>query len=1076
MLSCFRSIYNTELPPVSAFKFRILSMSIFVWLICLPGSVRAHSDGRWEITAEDPQSKAARLINVTHSPDCPGNIDFQEMRTNTTSLHFNGRTSIGYGPAGDSKGLDVDFTWEGFFLLPSSTELTSEGGVGARLITQFADKQGDWTRLAIGLSEDQHKTPKLCLFLSGTDGSLTGRGTMEVTRDVWHHFALVHEGTASAATLKWYLDSELCGTVYLGGQENPNRLREPGSAPITFGARMIEGATVNRGFAGRMDEIRFTPQALKPSQLMKFKVPALTRQIHFEFYSVNESTFDWDFSKVSPIDSLAYSALAIPGLPEAFSPMGYKSGWYGATAIRGTTSLKLPQGQYQLLLRTAHPSQLLVGGKKLIDTRKEKQDHSGQKTGEYIIKYHSDGSQQEITVQGLFKESTGAEDHSEFLVAYAPADTKHWRLVSDKNDLELTSVFWKQYSEETKRYIKTLQDERRDAALQRGEQFWRNRHQLAKQIVSSWKVDTPPQNSHAVDWFLLKDLPPHSTNEIPDAAFYRRLSLDIRGRIPTLDELETFLAESAPDKRKKAIDCLLDSKEWSDGWMGYWQDLLAENPSVVYPTLNNSGAFRFYLHRSFLENIPFDRFVSELILMEGSDSSGGTAGFGIATGNDSPPAMKAHVLLNAFLGVDLKCARCHDSPLDQYKQSDLFMTAAYLNDGPLTISAKNVAAVGTGVKNNSIIKTTLHSGQILEPDWAFHQLSGSKTPQKEMVIQPGRPRAELAARITSPYSSRFSDVLVNRLWYRYFGSYLIEDLDTEKERPDTPNGKLLGYLSKSFVENGYDLKKLARVILTSQTYENLISAHTQNGSADSLPEWYPETPRRMTAEQLVDSLFQLAGKDFSGEKLGIDATDRGVANLPRPERAWQFASLPNERDRPALGMPVNQTIVDVMTTFGWNGNRQAPRDTRNIYATPQQPLILFNGLLSQRIVRLSDNSQLTELCVTQTSLEKLVDQIFLTILSRRPTESQREILVNYLAHSFPDRLTGKAKLIHPPLSEFQPDWRKHLEAEQTLLMMQAQKRVDQGEQPTQRLSSEFRERVEDVVWSLINSPEFIFIP
>ena len=220
----------------------------------------------------------------------------------------------------------------------------------------------------------------------------------------------------------------------------------------------------------------------------------------------------------------------------------------------------------------------------------------------------------------------------------------------------------------------------------------------------------------------------------------------------------------------------------------------------------------------------------------------------------------------------------------------------------------------------------------------------------------------------------------------------------------------------------------------------------------------------------------MARKDFQAETMGVHATDPGAVQLPKPRRAWQFAALPNERDRPSLGMPVNQTIVDVMTVFGWNGSRQQPRSEREQTTSALQPLLLFNGLMSQRIVRLSEQSAITDLCLRKQSVEKLTEQLFLAVLTRKPPQADREGVVAILSPAFEERLTGKPARPFEPLSTFQPDWRKHLEPEQTRLMLAAQQRVAKGEPPTARLTDDFRERVEDVLWALINSPEFVVVP
>lgn len=221
--------------------------------------------------------------------------------------------------------------------------------------------------------------------------------------------------------------------------------------------------------------------------------------------------------------------------------------------------------------------------------------------------------------------------------------------------------------------------------------------------------------------------------------------------------------------------------------------------------------------------------------------------------------------------------------------------------------------------------------------------------------------------------------------------------------------------------------------------------------------------------------FADVDKDFQAETLGVHATDAGAVHLPQPQRAWQFAALPNERDRPALGMPVNQTIVDVMATFGWSGNRQQPRSEREQTTSALQPLMLFNSLMSQRITRLSDQSAITELCLQEVPVGELIEQLFLTVLSRRPDSQEQQRFTDFLRPGYEQRSTGQPRVPSEPLSTFQPDWRKHLEAEQTTLMLEARERVALGESPTNRLTTDFRERVEDALWALINSPEFVII-
>src|SRR5262249_20142563 len=129
--------------------------------------------------------------------------------------------------------------------------------------------------------------------------------------------------------------------------------------------------------------------------------------------------------------------------------------------------------------------------------------------------------------------------------------------------------------------------------------------------------------------------------------------------------------------------------------------------------------------------------------------------------------------------------------------------------------------------------------------------------------------------------------------------------------------------------------------------------------------------RRMTAEQVVDSLFAAAGKEIRAEELTMDPEGRRpvteMQNLGVPVRAWQFTSLSNERDRPALSLPVAQSVVDVLTSFGWRESRQNPLTVREEVSTAVQPMIVANGVVGTRIIRFSDDSALTELALLEPS-------------------------------------------------------------------------------------------------------------
>jgi len=251
--------------------------------------------------------------------------------------------------------------------------------------------------------------------------------------------------------------------------------------------------------------------------------------------------------------------------------------------------------------------------------------------------------------------------------------------------------------------------------------------------------------------------------------------------------------------------------------MGYWQDVLAENPGILKPQLNNSGPFRWWLHEAFTDNLPMDRFASELAMMDGSQLGGGPGGFALATLNDAPMAAKAHVLGKAFMGVELQCARCHDAPNHPFKQRDLFSLAALLAKSPQAVPATSSVPLEERARR-PLITVSLEPGAKVAPDWPFANLAPAELPAG-VLREPNNPRERFAALLTSPRNDRFAQVLVNRLWKRYFGAGLVEPVDDWPEHATAANPEVLGFLASELVAHNYDLQHVARLVLNSKAYQ-----------------------------------------------------------------------------------------------------------------------------------------------------------------------------------------------------------------------------------------------------------------
>lgn len=563
-----------------------------------------------------------------------------------------------------------------------------------------------------------------------------------------------------------------------------------------------------------------------------------------------------------------------------------------------------------------------------------------------------------------------------------------------------------------------------------------------------------------------------------DLTFLRRVTLDTVGLTPTESEIAEFGSDRSPDRRTHVIDRLLGDPRWADHQMGYWLDVLAENPNLINPTLNNTGPFRWWIYESLRDNKPFDLFVTELLRLEGSERFGGPAGFGVATQNDVPMAAKGIIVSSAFLGVEMKCARCHDAPTHASKQQELFALAAMLQQKPIKVpSTSSVPLDHLRIGGREpMIEVTLPPGSTVPPAWPFSSFCDEAT-AATLAEDPDNTRDRLAALITAPQNERFAQVVVNRIWQRLMGRGIVETIgDWEKSTPSHP--ELLRWLAREFVRTGYDLKAITRLILTSHAYQRASDPQlTATGPLFAAP-----APRRVGAEQLIDSLFAATGKPFALELVNLDVdsvrTIDNALDLGEARRAWMLASTSNERDRPSLMLPRLQAVGEVMEVFGWRGARpDASNGIRDNSANVLQPALLSNGTMMLWLTRLSDDHGLTSFAVEEQPLENFVDRLFLRLLTRRPTATEKTFYTEALRPGFTRRVLSRApaKINAPHAPQKYVAWSNHMKSEANTLRLAEEAAARRGNPPTARLDPEWRSRFEDVLWAMLNAPEWTHV-
>jgi hypothetical protein len=803
----------------------------------------------------------------------------------------------------------------------------------------------------------------------------------------------------------------------------------------------------------------------------------------------------WDLMQVKETSRCEEPAFALVHLPAKYSPRGIALDRSRPYLVRATQTVTLPPGEYQFLMRSRWATRLSLDDNLFLELDFPKVSINGHESVQEIpyepglrsalpgqrevrkpVKL--DGKPHVFRWEMLIGGQELRPEVGEPVVAVATGG-KPFQLLGDSVRVPFTDEGWERFARERGDAQRRREAQARLDATTDERAYWQKRHAEARRWCDDQPAVAIPETTlpvhNPIDRFLgarLEKAGAKLPSLLDDDAFLRRVTLDTAGVLPSPAEIAAFRQDQRPDRRTRVIDRLLADARWADHWVSYWQDVLAENPGLLKPTLNNTGPFRWWLHEALLDNLPLDRFATELTLMEGSLLAGAPSGFAVATENDVPMAAKAQTLARAFLAADLTCARCHDAPSKSYRQEQLFGMAALLERKPLVVPVTSTVKHGEGGRIPAV-KSTLKAGTQVAPGWQLDDLAASKS-ALPWLRNADDPRERVAAILTAPENERFAQVLANRVWKRYFGVGLVEPADDwRRALPSHP--ELLTWLGRELTRNGYDTKHVARLILSSHAYQRMVIPPVKEHAG----LFVSPARRRMTAEQLVDSLFALAGKEFGCEELNLDPECRmeikQATNLGVPTRSWHFASLANERDRPALALPLAQGFLDVLTAYGWRDSRPSSQTVRDEMPTPSQALVLGNGLLHKRIARLSDDSAFTALCLEDVTLPELIQRTYERVLTRRPTPAEATLFEDLLREGFSQRRTGKPALPRV-VRRVAVSWANHLSPEATRMKLELEQRARAGDPPTPRLEAKWRERMEDMLWTLMSSPEYVFVP
>jgi len=426
---------------------------------------------------------------------------------------------------------------------------------------------------------------------------------------------------------------------------------------------------------------------------------------------------------------------------------------------------------------------------------------------------------------------------------------------------------------------------------------------------------------------------------VDDATFCRRVWLDLVGLLPPPEELEAFLADRRKHKRHElALRLLGDRRAYAEHWLTFWNDLLRNDYAGTGYIDGGRKQITAWLYQALLDNRPYDQFVRELISPT-TDAEGFIKGIkwrGVVNASQVQEVQFAQNVGQVFLGINLKCASCHDSFIDNWKLADAYGLAAVIADRPLELH-----------------RCDKPTGVIAKATFLFPELG---------TIDPHQPPAErlrqLASLLTSPENGRLTRTVVNRLWHRLMGRGIVHPVDAMANEPWSAD--VLDYLATHLADNGYNLKRTLELIVTSRAYQSqAASVEGALGASDYV--FRGPIAKRMTAEQFIDAVWRITGT--APTRTAFKTGDR----LGDPVRASLVVSDPLMR---SLGRPNREQVVT----------------TRPEELSTLQALDLTNGrvlaeTLDHGAAKLRRQSGDAE-------PEQIIERLYIAALSRRPTPAE----------------------------------------------------------------------------------------
>ena len=367
---------------------------------------------------------------------------------------------------------------------------------------------------------------------------------------------------------------------------------------------------------------------------------------------------------------------------------------------------------------------------------------------------------------------------------------------------------------------------------------------------------------------------------VDDRRFVRRAYLDVTGLLPSPEAVEDFVQNRKRDKRTRIVDALLeDRRSYAEHWMTFWNDSLRNDFEGTGYIDGGRKQITRWLYNALYENLPYDRFVTQLIAPD-KQSEGFINGIvwrGAQTANQQPPLQAARNVSQIFLGVNMKCASCHDSFVNEWKLADAYGLANAFSETEL-----------------ELVRCGIPTGRMAETKFLWPEMGSI-----EADAPLDQRRRQVAALVTSPENGRFARTIVNRIWAALMGRGLVEPLDSMDTEPW--NADVLDWLANEFVDSGYDSQSLIRKIMSTKTYQ--LESDTRAPAGKDYVFAGP-APRRLSVEQFYDAMSCVTGLWQKDPKYS-PRPHTGSASTASA-RAWR---VPADTLMRALGRPNREQVT-----------------------------------------------------------------------------------------------------------------------------------------------------------------------